>query len=69
LLLELQQRFKLSYLFIAHDLNVVKRLSDEVCVMYQGKIVEQAKTAELFSNPTHPYTKLLLSCSPQLNKR
>ncbi len=68
LLLELQQRFKLSYLFIAHDLNVVKCLSDEICVMYQGKIVEQAKTEKLFNNPSHPYTKKLLSSSPQLDK-
>lgn len=68
LLLDLQQRFKLSYLFIAHDLNVVKSFSDQVCVMHQGKIVEQAETRDLFNNPSHPYTKLLLSSSPQLNR-
>ncbi|MCF7907302.1 MAG: ATP-binding cassette domain-containing protein [Candidatus Omnitrophica bacterium] len=66
LLLELQERFKLTYLFIAHDLNVVRCVSDEVCVMYLGKIVERAQSKELFGNPLHPYTETLLAASPQL---
>ena len=66
LLLTLQERLGLTYLFIAHDLNVVRCVSDEVCVMYLGKIVERASTFELFRNPLHPYTKLLLSASPKL---
>ncbi|UCC94513.1 MAG: ABC transporter ATP-binding protein [Candidatus Omnitrophota bacterium] len=69
LLLDLQQKHGLAYLFIAHDLNVIRHLSDEVCVMYLGKIVEVAATDELFRIPLHPYTKLLLSCAPQLDMK
>ncbi len=61
LLIELKQKLKLSYLFIAHDLAVVKTISDRIAVMYGGKIVEIAKTSELFTNPLHPYTQLLIS--------
>ncbi len=66
LLLELQEKLNLSYLFIAHDLNVVRSITDEVCVMYLGKIVEEAETKDLFSKPLHPYTESLLSAAPQL---
>ncbi|MBU2250827.1 MAG: dipeptide ABC transporter ATP-binding protein [Candidatus Omnitrophica bacterium] len=66
LLLDLQQRFKLTYIFIAHDLNVVERISDEVAVMYLGKIVEKAQTKDLFSKPLHPYTESLLLSTPKL---
>ena len=66
LLLELQEKLGLTYLFIAHDLDVVKCMSDEICVMYLGKVVEQTFTKELFKNPLHPYTKMLLSSSPKL---
>ena len=64
LLEELQKKLNLTYLFIAHDLTMVKQISDRVAVMYQGKIVELADAEELFANPIHPYTKKLLSAIP-----
>ena len=66
LLQDLQDEFGLTYLFIAHDLAVVEHISDEVLVMTQGKIVEQASAAEIYSNPKHPYTIKLLEAIPQL---
>lgn len=67
LLEDLQKELKLTYIFISHDLSVVKHISDRVAVMYLGEIVELAKTEELFSNPKHPYTAALLSAIPEAN--
>jgi oligopeptide/dipeptide ABC transporter ATP-binding protein len=64
LLRELQQRFDLTYLFIAHDLAVVKHISDRIAVMYLGEIVEEADTEAIFASPLHPYTQALLSSIP-----
>jgi oligopeptide transport system ATP-binding protein len=64
LLRELQQRLNLTYLFIAHDLAVVKHISDRVAVMYLGQIVEEAATEDIFARPAHPYTKALLASIP-----
>lgn len=64
LLKDLQVKYNLTYLFITHDLSVIKFISDRVAVMYAGKIVEYAKTQDLFKDPTHPYTKALLSAIP-----
>ncbi len=64
LLGELQDKLQLAYLFISHDLSVVKHIADEVMVMYLGKPVEQADREVLFDNPQHPYTRALLSATP-----
>jgi oligopeptide/dipeptide ABC transporter ATP-binding protein len=64
LLRELQQQFGLTYLFIAHDLAVVKHISDRIAVMYLGEIVEEADTDDLFAHPLHPYTQALLASIP-----
>jgi oligopeptide/dipeptide ABC transporter ATP-binding protein len=67
LLDDLQDELALTYVFIAHDLSVVRHVSDRVAVMYLGKVVEFAKTEELFSHPRHPYTAALLSAVPSVD--
>jgi len=67
LLLDLQARLRLTYLFIAHDLRLVEHVCHRVAVMYMGKIVEMGDTRALFASPTHPYTKALLSAVPTLD--
>ena len=66
---ELQQKLNLTYMFISHDLSVVKHISDRIAVMYLGRIVETTSSDELFANPMHPYTKALLSAVPIANPR
>jgi oligopeptide/dipeptide ABC transporter ATP-binding protein len=64
LLQDLQREFHLTYLFIAHDLAVVRHLSDRIAVMYLGKVVETADRTDIYDRPQHPYTKALLSSIP-----
>jgi peptide/nickel transport system ATP-binding protein len=64
LLMDLQQRLSLTYLFIAHDLRLVRHICGRVAVMYRGRIVEMGNTEALFEVPAHPYTRALLSAIP-----
>ena len=67
LLLDLRKRFSLTYLFISHDLSVVERLSDRVAIMLRGKKVEMRPVKELFPQPVHEYTRILLDAAAHLN--
>ncbi len=67
LMMDLQEEFGLSYVFISHDLSVVEHIADEVMVMYLGKVVEQGPKENIFQNPKHPYTLALMSSTPQLS--
>ena len=69
LMAELQERRGLAYLFIAHDLRLVRHVARRVAVMYLGKIVEEAPAGELYANPLHPYTKALLEAAPRRDPR
>lgn len=69
LFMDLREQLGLTYLFISHDLGVVKHISDRVAIMYLGKIVESAKVEELFGHPNHPYTQALLAEEPDLKNR
>ncbi|HIQ06432.1 MAG TPA: dipeptide ABC transporter ATP-binding protein [Anaerolineae bacterium] len=69
LMMRLQQQFNLTYLFVAHDLSVVKHICDRVAVMYVGKLVETASTDEIFFHPKHPYTAALMSAVPVADPR
>jgi len=66
LIVELQKKFNTTYIFISHDLSVVQYISDNICVMYLGKLCEVGSNNEVFSNPSHPYTRALLSAVPQI---
>jgi len=68
LLLELQQEFSLSYLFISHDLSVIQHMSDRILVMYLGRVVEYGTREDIFNHPMHPYTKILLESAPKTNR-
>ncbi|MEP6655891.1 MAG: oligopeptide/dipeptide ABC transporter ATP-binding protein [Betaproteobacteria bacterium] len=69
LFMDLREQLNLTYLFISHDLGVVRHLSDRVAIMYLGRIVEQAKAVEIFARPNHPYTQALLSEVPRITAR
>ncbi|MEZ5098326.1 MAG: ATP-binding cassette domain-containing protein [Thermoleophilia bacterium] len=69
LLADLQERLSLTYLFISHDMSVVRHVADRVAVMYLGRVVETGPASEIFDNPLHPYTQALLSSVPSLSRR
>ena len=67
LLMDLQEQMGMAYMFVTHDLSVVRHISNSICVMYLGQLVEKCETEELFSQPLHPYTKALLSAIPSVD--
>ena len=68
LLLELQEEFSLAYLFISHDLSVIQHMSDRILVIYLGRVVEYGTRDQIFNNPLHPYTKILLESAPKTHR-
>jgi dipeptide transport system ATP-binding protein len=69
LLIEIQKEMNLTYLFISHDLSVIAHMSDQIIVMYLGKIVEYGTRDQIFQDPKHPYTKILLESAPEIEKK
>ena len=69
LLMDLQQEMNLALLFISHDLSVVRRMADQIMVMYLGKVVEQGEAETIFDNPSHPYTQALLAATPAVDPK
>lgn len=69
LLLELKEEFELTYLFVSHDLSVVRYISDRIAVMYLGQIVETGRADAIYDNPLHPYTQALMSAIPEADPR
>lgn len=67
LLMDLQDKFGLTYMFVTHDLSVVRHIADDICVMYLGQLVETCPTKKMFEQPLHPYTKALLSAIPSID--
>ena len=67
LLMDLQEEYGLTYLFITHDMSVVRHISDHICVMYLGQVIEKADKESLFAKPLHPYTQALLSAIPTID--
>ena len=67
LLMDLQEKFGLTYMFVTHDLSVVRHISDDICVMYLGQLVETCPSKTMFAQPLHPYTKALLSAIPSVD--
>lgn len=67
LMMDLQEKYNLAYMFISHDLSVVETLTDEIAVLFLGRVMETGKTEDIFQNPTHPYTRLLMEASPVPN--
>jgi oligopeptide/dipeptide ABC transporter ATP-binding protein len=66
-MMDLRDQLGLTYLFISHDLRIVKHISDRIAVMYMGKIIEMANSEDLFKRPLHPYTQVLLKAIPKLD--
>jgi dipeptide transport system ATP-binding protein len=66
--MDLQDEMKLAYLFISHDLGVVRHIANDLMVMYLGRPVEQGSKADIFNNPVHPYTRALMGSIPSVNK-
>ena len=65
--MDLQDKMGMAYMFVTHDMSVVRHISDHICVMYLGQLVEKSPTDELFDSPLHPYTKALLSAIPTVD--